>query len=455
MSFRARITLAAAVAVAAAVVLASALAYILVGDQLRSSVDTQLRHHIDALSGVSRERGGVLSNVPDALLGEARGYWQAVTANREVVLAQFEHTVLLPVNDRMLAVAKGKHGEFFQDAWVEGTHVRILTVPRVALDPATGDPTTFAVSVAQPLTDVDSTLSRLEWILLFVALGGVGSAVILGFVVARTALAPVRRLTGATEEITETRDLSRRVEASSSDELGRLGTSFNTMLAALQESQQAQRQLIADASHELRTPLTSMRTNVELLARGRLPDDERRKALTDVSTQLEELTVLVTDVVDLARDGEPERTVEDVRLDLLVSDAVERAKLHTPRIHFQAELGESLVRGVPDRIFRAVANVLDNAAKWSPPDGTVEVKVVDGEVAVQDHGPGIAAEDLPHVFDRFYRSPGARGTPGSGLGLAIVRQVVEAHGGTVTAGPANGGGTLVRLAFPPETVATS
>ena len=220
------------------------------------------------------------------------------------------------------------------------------------------------------------------------------------------------------------------------------------MLAALQESQQAQRQLVADASHELRTPLTSMRTNVELLARGTLPDDERTKAFADVTTQLEELTALVTDVVELARDGEPQLTEEDVRLDLLVGDAVERARLHTPRIRFYTELHESLVSGVPDRIFRAVSNVLDNAAKWSPAGGNVGVRVEHGEITVRDQGPGIAPEDLPHVFDRFYRSPAARATPGSGLGLAIVRQVVEAHGGTVSAGPADGGGTVVRLAFP-------
>ena len=169
----------------------------------------------------------------------------------------------------------------------------------------------------------------------------------------------------------------------------------------------------------------------------------------DVSTQLEELTVLVTDVVDLARDGEPQREVEDVRLDLLVGDAVERARLHTPKVRFDADLRESLVCGVPDRLFRAVANVLDNAAKWSPPGASVGVRVASGEVTVRDRGPGIAEEDMPHVFDRFYRSPAARGTPGSGLGLAIVRQVVESHGGTVSVGPADGGGTVVRLAFPP------
>ncbi len=220
------------------------------------------------------------------------------------------------------------------------------------------------------------------------------------------------------------------------------------MLAALEDSQRAQRQLVSDASHELRTPLTSLRTNVELLARGGLPDEERGQALADVSTQLEELTVLVTDVVDLARDGEREQAAEDVRLDLLVSDAVERARLYAPKVVFETDLSESLVSGVPDRIFRAVANVLDNAAKWSPDGSTIEVRSANGEVTVRDHGPGIAPEDMPHVFDRFYRSPAARGTPGSGLGLAIVRQVVESHGGSVSAGSANGGGAVVSLRFP-------
>jgi len=307
-----------------------------------------------------------------------------------------------------------------------------------------------AFQIARNLAETDDVLNSIQWILVAIGGSGVVVAVLLGLFVSRAALAPVQRLTTATEEITETRDLSRRVEAAGHDELGRLGTSFNTMLAALEESQQAQRQLVADASHELRTPLTSLRTNVELLAQGRLPDDERGRALADVSTQLEELTVLVTDVVDLARDGERELAVEDVRLDLLVSDAVERAHLHAPKVEFETDLTESLVRGVPERIFRAVANVLDNAAKYSPAGGKVEVKAADGEVTVRDHGPGIAAEDMPHVFDRFYRSPASRGTPGSGLGLAIVRQVVESHGGTVSAGPANGGGTIVRLAFPNE-----
>jgi two-component system sensor histidine kinase MprB len=440
LSFRARITLAAASSVAIAVIVASAVAYVLVQDQLRSEVDTSLRERVQEILNRPGpiEIHHFFEQLPQPKPGATAGYAQLVVNGTPIRPALEE--LPLPVDKRVRAVAAGSSGQFFSDQTVNGVHFRMLTVPIQQ---------GVAFQIARSLAETDDVLNSIRWILIAIGGTGIVVAVLIGLFVSRAALAPIRRLTEATEEITETRDLSRRVEADSHDELGRLGASFNTMLAALEDSQQAQRQLIADASHELRTPLTSMRTNVELLARGRLPDDERTKALTDVSTQLEELTVLVTDVVDLARDGEPQREVEDVRLDLLAGDAVDRARLHTPKVPFETDLRESLVSGVPDRLFRAVANVLDNAAKWSPPGASVRVRVANGEVTVRDRGPGIAEEDLPHVFDRFYRSPAARGTPGSGLGLAIVRQVVESHGGTVSVGSADGGGTVVRLAFPP------
>jgi two-component system sensor histidine kinase MprB len=221
------------------------------------------------------------------------------------------------------------------------------------------------------------------------------------------------------------------------------------MLGELDRSLAAQRQLVADASHELRTPLTSLRTNVEVLARGtELPPEERRAMLGDAVTQIEELTALVGDVVDLARGNRLDEPPQPVRLDELVDAEVERAARHTPSIRFETELEPSTVDASPSSLARAVANLLDNAAKWSPEDGTVEVGVRDGAVTVRDHGPGITDADLPRVFDRFYRAPAARGLPGSGLGLAIVRQVAEAHGGRVTAARADGGGSLFRLELP-------
>jgi two-component system sensor histidine kinase MprB len=337
----------------------------------------------------------------------------------------------------VIAVARGERGAFFSDIHVRGTHLRVLTFPY-----GVGG----AVQVARSLTEVDHSLGRIKNLLILIAGGGIAIAAALGLAVSRAALAPVRRLTTATENVTETGDLSERIDVGGRDELSRLAGSFNAMLGALQESSRAQRQLVADASHELRTPLTSLRTNIEVLASERkLPTGERERLLTDVVDQLSEMTTLISELIDLARGEQQLSEPEEVRLDLVAADAVERARRNRPAVTFTTDLKESMVQGVPATIERAVANLLDNAAKWSPPGGDIEVAVRDGEVSVRDHGPGIDDEDLPYVFDRFYRSPSARGRPGSGLGLAIVRQVAIAHGGEVVAEPADGGGTRMTL----------
>jgi two-component system sensor histidine kinase MprB len=309
------------------------------------------------------------------------------------------------------------------------------------------------VQVARPLTEVDEALGRIKVILVLIALAGIGAAAAFGLIVARAALSPVRRLTETTETVTETGDLSQRIDVDGRDELSRLAMSFNTMLAALEDSTRAQRQLVADASHELRTPLTSLRTNIEVLAgEHALPPVERERLLSDVLEQLEEMTTLISELIELARTDQQTAEPEDVRLDLLAAEALESARRNRPGVEFTADLEESVVRGVPSTIERAIANLLDNAAKWSPPGSEVELEVRDGLVVVRDHGPGIADEDLPYVFDRFYRARSARGLPGSGLGLAIVRQVAEAHGGEVVAERANGGGTRMTLRLGPAHV---
>ncbi|MGB2711903.1 MAG: HAMP domain-containing sensor histidine kinase, partial [Conexibacter sp.] len=340
------------------------------------------------------------------------------------------------------AVAAGNAGAFFSDASVGGVDVRVFTRP---------GPPGYALQIARPLTEVQRTLDRLAVVLLLVSAGGIALAAALGRFVARTALAPVARLTGTVEHVAETGDLSRRIEvpAASGDELSRLARSFNAMLAALESSVGRQRQLVADASHELRTPLTSLRTNVEVLARSpTMPAAERDGLLADVVGQLDELGALVGDVVELAREEEQPLETEVVRFDELVEAAVRRARGRAGAPSFEVALDPCLVRGVPARLDRAVANLLDNAAKWSPPGAAVEVALRDGGLTVRDRGPGIAPEDLPRVFERFYRAPAARGLPGSGLGLAIVRQVAELHGGRVEAQAAEGGGALLRLALP-------
>jgi two-component system, OmpR family, sensor histidine kinase MprB len=443
MSFRDRLVLLAATAVAVAVILASGIAYLIVRNELRSQVDDQLR---DLVAEVKPPRevsnpltGESVLLLPETPIGGAEGYAQIVRLDGTVIRQRGER-VQLPVDQRTLEVAAGTGRSFFRDVTIGGVHARVYTA---RLSP--GD----AVQGVTTLENIDRTLDRLAIALAVVSLGGIALAVWLGWMVARAALRPVRTLTAAAEHVSRTRDLSRRIEAGGTDELSRLGASFNRMLEALDESQRAQRQLVADASHELRTPLTSLRTNMEVLAEvDALSPEDRERLLRDVVAQLDELTVLVTDLVDLARGDEPAEVSQDVRLDLLVAEAVERARRHASDKRFATDLRPALVVGVPGRLTRAVSNLLDNAAKWSPPGGEIEVAVRDGEVVVRDHGPGIEEADLPFVFDRFYRAQSARGLPGSGLGLAIVRQVAESHGGEVVAERPEGGGTRIRLRLP-------
>jgi two-component system sensor histidine kinase MprB len=296
---------------------------------------------------------------------------------------------------------------------------------------------------------VDHTLNRLAVVLVLVSLAGIGVAAALGVLVARAALAPVRTLTTTTERVSKTKDLSERLAVRGDDELARLAMSFNRMLAALEASSEAQRQLVADASHELRTPLASLLMNIELLGEnGRLARADREPVIADLTGQIHELTVLVDDLVDLARAEPSEADAEHVRLDEIVAEAVARAELHARGQRFILELEPSTVMGVAPRIHRAVNNLLDNAVKWNRAGQPIEVRVRDGEVSVRDHGPGFTAADLPYVFDRFYRATQSRGLPGAGLGLAIVRQVADAHGGTVEATNAEGGGALLRMRLP-------
>jgi two-component system, OmpR family, sensor histidine kinase MprB len=475
VSFRRRITFVSAAAVAVAVVLTSLLTYLLTSHQLHSQVDSQLSSRADSLKFVARNptrrsRGSLLAlingqdsdqtsaqstttlqgisplgNLPPRP-GQVRGYQQLVDSHGHV-LFRSSSNVTLPVDAHTRALAANAGTRFFTDAQVNDLHVRILTEH---IAPGR------AVQVAQQLTEVDSLLSRLRLILALLDIGGIALAALLGRLVAGAAVLPLKRLTQATEHVALTQDLSGRIELTGEDELGRLASSFNAMLDALEHSMSAldasvhaQRQLVADASHELRTPITSLRTNIEILQQEQdMEPDERQRLLADVVEQIGELTLLMNDLIELARGEEPSADTEDLRLDVLVSDVAERTRRHSPTTSLLLELAPTIVTGVPARLERAVANLLDNAVKYSPPGEPVEIELSGKELTVRDHGPGISAEDLTHVFDRFYRGAEARGRPGSGLGLAIVRQVVRQHGGTVTAERAAGGGTLMRLRLP-------
>jgi two-component system sensor histidine kinase MprB len=439
VSFRTRLTVASAAAVALAILAASTIAYLLIRAELRGNADAVLRERAQQ---VFLPESGPLSEFgfEEPPFGGPSGYAQLVTSEGEAIRRP-SAKVPLPT-EGAVEVAQGVRSEFLEDATVRDTHLRILTRP---LAPGT------AVQVALPLDDIDRTLRRVAVFLGLVSAGGIGLAALAGLLVARTALAPVRRMTETAEQVSETRDLSRRIDRVGGDELGRLASTFNAMLETLEKSVSAQRQLVVDASHELRTPLTSLRTNVEVLEQANgLPDRERSAILSDLKAQLLELTRLVEDLLELARTGEEQRTPEAVQLDQLVAEAVERARVLARDVRFETTLEPTTVQGVPRRIERAVSNLLDNAAKWSPPGGRVLVEVHDGEVRVRDEGPGIAEADVERVFDRFYRADHARGVPGSGLGLAIVRDVAEEHGGAVTAANGTQGGAELRLRLAPS-----
>ncbi|MGO9488048.1 MAG: sensor histidine kinase [Solirubrobacteraceae bacterium] len=510
MSFRRRITLVSAAAVAVAVVLASLLVYLLTANQLHSQIDNQLRNrahetarlrHLFAVGALkispdgaasivlaapgaftiaAREAEGDLrpdhrtpparpkagaephkpapganpSRRPGSLFGQlannpdqARGYQQVVDDTGRV-LARSAPNVTLPVDPRTRQLAQSGGAPFFRNVYVNGAHLRVLAEPFGH---------NRAAEIALPLTETDQLLSTLRLILVLVVVGGIALAALLGRLVAGAAVQPLKHLTQTTEHVTRTQDLSGRIKPAGEDEIGRLASSFNAMLDALEGSMNAldasvhaQRQLVADASHELRTPVTSLRTNIELLQQQgqEMGPAEHSRLLDDVVEQLEDLTRLINDLIDLARGEEPNAEVEDVRLDLLVAEVVPRTRTTAPATPIQTDLCPAIVPGVPARLERAVSNLIDNAVKYSPYGQPIEIALQGKELTVRDHGAGVSPEDLPHIFDRFYRGAEARGRPGSGLGLAIVRQVAAQQGGAVTAEPAPGGGTLMRLRLP-------
>jgi two-component system sensor histidine kinase MprB len=416
-------------------------AYVVVRSQLRAEIDASLATRaatVASLAHVAPSSSGPPSiHVTPPALGGAGGYIQFVESSGRVSLTTGERTRLPASGTR--AVASGDVPAFYRDATVGGVHVRIY---------ATRIDKNTAVEIARPLTELDHSLSRIRLLFFVVTLVAAAGAAVIGLAVARTVLRPVRRLTADAERIAATGKLDERTDEERSDELGRLARAFNMMLEALGRSVRSQRQLVTNASHELRTPLASARANLELVQlHESLSAEERGRLLADASLELREMTDLIDAIVALARAGSELPDKEPVRLDLLVEDAVATfaRRTSTP---IRTHLEPTLVEGAPLALTGAVANLIENAVKWSPAGAPVEVTVRDGTVTVRDHGPGVDAADVPYIFDRFYRAPAARSLPGSGLGLAIVRLLVEAHGGSVQFEPADGGGSRFTLSLP-------
>ncbi|HTX31520.1 MAG TPA: HAMP domain-containing sensor histidine kinase [Solirubrobacteraceae bacterium] len=450
MSLRRRIGAAAAVAVAVVAVALSITGYFSTRSALINQVRTDLRDQAQRYvqrAGQPLDHGGFgepnqggqggFPGPPGP--GGAAGYIQVVNPDGTVHASGPYH---LPVTSQVRDIVSDRGGSVYFSTTVGGHHEEVYAV----WDP--GDQ--HVVMVAEPLTDADSVLDGLLLTYGLLIVGGVALAALLGFAISRSALRPIERFVAQTERATQTLDRPARLEATDAVELQRLAASFNQTIDALERSIEAQRHLVADASHELRTPIAALRSNIQIfLEAERLPVGERVELQDSILAELDELTQIVADVMELARGSGPDLHSEDVELDTIVRETVERAQRRAPGLRFNLELEPTIVPGVPERIGRAVTNVIDNARKWSPPDGEVEIQLRDGVLSVRDHGPGFGETDLPHVFDRFYRATRARRMPGSGLGLAIVKQAAESHGGYARAANAPDGGAMVTVSFGP------
>ncbi len=445
MSLRLRFALWLAGIAALAFGTAIAAALVSTGRELRSQVDQSLTQRAAAARTLPAlaEPGalpGPRFRPPVNLRGLAALDLLAQVIDRNGrILFSFEGSPALPVEPVDLDVARSGGQPVLRDVTIDGTPYRMITSPLPF----------GAVQLARDLTETQRVLAGLTLRLAIIGLAGVAASALAGWMIARRTVEPVERLTAAAERVATTQDLDQPIDVGGDDEVGRLGRSFNTMLTALSRSREQQRRLVSDAGHELRTPLTTLRTNLEVLRRRPdLDDDQRRELVDGALAEVEELTALVGELVDLAADAT--RSAEEpvtATLGELVAPAIERARRRTGRQIVVAGTG-STVTARPSQLDRAVGNLLDNADKWSPDGAAIEVRLDGTTLTVRDHGPGIPEEDLPHVFERFYRAAAARTRPGSGLGLAIVRQAVEANGGTVFARNDPDGGAVVGLTLP-------
>jgi two-component system sensor histidine kinase MprB len=447
MSLRRRIAAAAAVAVAAVAVAVAVTSYVSTRSHLQGEVRSELRsqaqaflaphpHDEDHSAPGGQPHGAEDFHVPPQTLGGARPAFQVLDPSGNRL---FQYGGHLPVSPKVLDIARRRAGSTFYDAraGTHRSHVEIYAVWDA--------PDRHVVMVALSLADDDAVLSGLVVPYVLLIAGGILLATLLGLAISRSALRPIERFVARTERVAQDLDRPTRLEEADAIELRRLATSFNQTLDALERSIEAQRHLVADASHELRTPIAALRSNIQIfLEAERLPEHERRELQHSILAELDELTQIVADVMELARGTGPDLNTDDVELDTIIRETVERTQRRAPGLRFELELQPTVIRGVPERVGRAVANVIDNARKWSPPDGEIEVRLHDGVLTVRDHGPGFGEEDLPHVFDRFYRAAHARRLTGSGLGLAIVKQ---AAGGYATAANAPDGGAMVTVNF--------
>jgi len=436
MNLRRRLALVMAGVVGLAVAVAALVAYDAARDEARGRIDEFLldRRAVTAAVDILGQRGPRPVPPRSGPLEPRSDVVAQILLDNGAVIPLDDADPALPVTGRDLELAAGRDGTMLRDVTVAGTHYRLLTR---SIRPG------LALQIARDLSETDQVLAALRLRLLAAGMIGVGAAALIGFLVARRLSGPIRRVAAAAEQVAASKDLDAAIPVSGDEEVARLAAAFNEMLAALAEAREQQQRLVADASHELRTPLTSIRTNVDVLARGSEGSlAERESILADLGAEIEELTALVAELVDLATLGDTDEPLVPVELRTLAEEAAERARRRTAH-SVSVTADATTVEGRPGALARAIDNLVRNAAAWAPEGTGIAVTVSDGRITVRDHGPGIDEHDLPHVFERFYRSSEARGRPGSGLGLAIVARVARLHGGEPFAGNAPDGGAEV------------
>lgn len=440
MSFRARVAVLVASVVAIAVACVAGSFLYLARGQAVESIDSKLRSRASTVIQLG-EKFGRLREFDRRMFGEYAPddvLLQIFDDSRRIWASNVEP---LPIRPENLLVAQRKISSRIATTEIAGYRMRVLTLP--LRTPGR------AAMIARPMDEVDAQLAGLWRMSIQIFVIGVAGSGLIGFVVAGRVVRPVRRLTEAATRVAETQNVDQPIDVKRDDEFGQLASSFNEMLGALSLSREQQHRLVTDASHELRTPITSLRTNLEYMQRNSsIEEDERRLILDDVLFELDELTGLVTELVDLATDQHHMGEAECIELDELVDAVVQRHRRRTSyNIVYTAT--SSQVMAAPALVERAVSNMVDNALKWNPPDSSVQVRVENGSVIVSDSGPGIPVEEHEQVFERFYRTEGARSFPGSGLGLSIVRHVAESFGGQARIIDDGQPGTTIELSFPP------
>lgn len=448
MTLRLRVALLSAAAVALVEMAIVASLYAFMSERLYAQVEDDLRNTVGVLVPIVEATGDFPRPGQDP--ERAPNIRRLIAADGRILSTR--SPVLLPVSDAARRAASGDRRSSLETLRVNYSVSAFedFYVLTVAAGPDR------AVQVARSLAPLQDVLRQLLLAAVAVGAAGIVAALVAGGAVATGALAPLRRLSRAAERITRTGDLTQRVGARGRDELATFAASFDAMLERLEamveeveRARRIQRQLVADASHELRAPLATLRANVELLSLGtEAAVGDRRELLADTLAGIEDLTTVVGQLIDLAREDQRVHERAPVRLDQVVLEELDRIQRRYPKVEFVARLDRTTVLGDHEALTRAVANLLDNAGKWSPPGAAVRVDLHEGVLEVSDQGPGIDEADLPHVFERFYRGSRATGVPGSGLGLAIVAQVMGSQGGQISAEPGTAGGTVFRATFP-------